>query len=104
MPQNAHSFNTLGPEARNAVISYAQRIKRLQDEIAGLKDDLKSVKKEADSGGYSSAMILGALKVIEEDAVERYYRQTAEQDLYIDVLKDFATTPLGQAAARSEAA
>lgn len=101
----ARVFASDSPEetrmADQRLVSIVERILRLEEEKKGLAADIKDVMAEAKSAGYDLPGLRLAIREQRETAVQRRKREAAEQtrDLILAALGEFATTPLGQAAA-----
>ncbi len=80
--------------------SVVDRIVRLEEERAGLGNDIKEIYAEAKSAGYDVPALRIVVKRAREDAEKRQKRETAEQiaESMLAALGEYAETPLGQAA------
>lgn len=61
---------------------YLDRIERLEDEIVGLKSDVKDIYLEAKNKGYDAKILRKVVK-IRKKGVEAHNMEQAELDLYL---------------------
>ncbi|NBW16775.1 MAG: DUF2312 domain-containing protein [Caulobacteraceae bacterium] len=61
---------------------YLNRIERLEDEIAGLKDDVKDIYLEAKNKGYDVKILRKVVK-IRKKGIEAYQAEQSELELYM---------------------
>ena len=77
--------------------SYVERIERLGQEQAALKDDVKEVFAEAKGQGFDPKIMRKVIRIRKEDDAKRQEEQ-ALLDTYMHSLGMIADLPLGQAA------
>ncbi|MGO1079913.1 DUF2312 domain-containing protein [Inquilinus sp. CA228] len=88
-----------GGVAADRLLRFIERLERLDEEIAGLKDDRKEVVIEAKSTGFDARTIGEILKLRKLSQEERDERE-ALLDIYKAALGMLSDTPLGAAAIR----
>lgn len=66
----------------NEVKSYLDRVERLQDEIVGLREDVKDLWLEAKNKGYNTKLLKQVLK-IRKAGIEKYTSESDELDIYL---------------------
>jgi uncharacterized protein (UPF0335 family) len=66
----------------NEVKSYIDRVERLQDEISGLREDVKDLWLEAKNKGYNTKLLKQVLK-IRKAGIEKYTSESDELDIYL---------------------
>ena len=66
----------------NEVKSYLDRVERLQDEIVGLREDVKDLWLEAKNKGYNTRLLKQVLK-IRKAGIEKYTSESDELDIYL---------------------
>jgi uncharacterized protein (UPF0335 family) len=86
--------------AAEELLSYIERVERLEVQKREIADDLSEVKREAKSRGYSVKAIERIVKERAETEAQRLVRQETEQlaDIYRAALGMLGGTPLGEAA------
>ncbi len=86
--------------AAEELLSYIERVERLETLKREIADDLKEVKQEAKQRGYSVKAIERIVKERAETDEQRQARQETEQltDIYRAALGMLGGTPLGEAA------
>lgn len=86
--------------AAEELLSYIERVERLETLKREIADDLKEVKQEAKQRGYSVKAIERIVKERAESDEQRQARQETEQltDIYRAALGMLGGTPLGEAA------
>lgn len=89
--------------AADELRSFIERIERLDEEIADLKEDRKEVLAEAKGRGFDTKAIQQIVKDRRTPKAERDSYE-AILDLYREALGDFIDTPLGAAAVARAAA
>lgn len=77
--------------------SIVERIERLEEEKAGLAEDIKGVYAEAKSNGFDVKILKKIIAMRKQDADKRREEQ-AVIAVYMQELGMLADTPLGQAA------
>ena len=72
-----------------ALLSYAERIKSLQDQIEGFKSDVKAVCEEAKADGYSPTALRKAVKIAEmdQDKRDKYHAEQMDLEMYLAQLE-----------------
>jgi len=84
-----------------ALLSYIERIERLEEEKRALAEDIKDVYAEAKGTGYDVKVMRKIVALRRQDHNKR--REEEEiLDLYMSALGMLGDTPLGQAAVRRE--
>jgi len=73
----AHNVNGISGEA---LISFIQRIERLEEERKAISDDIKEIKSEAKGSGFDISVINHILKIRKQDADDR-----AEFETLVDI-------------------
>ena len=81
----------------NQLSSIVERIERLEEEKAGLAEDIKGVYAEAKSNGFDVKILKKIIAMRKQDADKRREEQ-AVIAVYMQELGMLADTPLGQAA------
>lgn len=86
--------------AAEELLSYIERVERLETQKREITDDLKEVKQEAKQRGYSVKAIERIVKERAETDDQRQAREETEQltDIYRAALGMLGGTPLGEAA------
>lgn len=80
--------------------SFIERIERLEEEKAGLAEDIKDIYAEAKGTGFDTKTIRKIVKLRKMDAEKR--REEEELlEIYMTALGMLADTPLGQAAIKA---
>jgi uncharacterized protein (UPF0335 family) len=92
----------LGSNAKNALKSFVERVERIEEEITGLRDDIKDIFAEARNSGFDTAAIRQILREKKMDPAIRAERE-ALCDTYRHALGMLADLPLGTAAILREA-
>ncbi len=87
----------IGGNAREMLKGYIDRIERLEDEKAGISDDIKAVYADAKSNGFDPKVMR---KIISESKQDKNKRAEFEAvlDVYRNALGRLIDTPLGEAA------
>jgi uncharacterized protein (UPF0335 family) len=72
-----------------ALLSYAERIKRLQDQIEGFKSDVKAVCEEAKADGYTPKALKQAIKIhsMDQDKRAKFDAEQTDLLLYLEQLE-----------------
>lgn len=83
--------------------SFIRRIENLEEEKKTLGTDIKEVYAEAKSSGYDPKIMREVVRVRRINKADRAEQQ-ALFDIYMEAVGDFASTPLGQAAAPTKPA
>ena len=78
----------IGDEARQQLRYVVARVVRLEDEKAGIADDIKEVYAEAKSCGYDTKLIRKAIALLKQDPQEREEQQ-AILHLYMDAIGEY---------------
>ena len=101
-PANDPSKKPNGPTARQKLISYRDRITRLEEEKRAIADDIKDVYKEAKSEGFDPRAIRNIVKEWAKTPDQRAAAREVEAntDIYRAALGMLDGTPLGDAARR----
>jgi uncharacterized protein (UPF0335 family) len=103
MPRRSTALPAMGDNssgvAADRLLRFIERLERLDEEIAGLKDDRKDVVQEAKSAGFDARTIGEILKLRKLSQDERDERE-ALLDIYKAALGMLSDTPLGAAAIR----
>lgn len=99
---NGRDSETLNGDAREALVAFAQRLVRIDEEIEGLKEDRKKLLKEIKGAGFAQKLFQEAVKHVREESIPLYKDSVAITELYMDALSSFATTPLGRAFAGAD--
>ena len=84
--------------AADELKAFIERLERLEEEKAGIADDIKEVFAEAKGRGFDTKAIRTILRIRKQDHAERQ-EQEAILELYMQALGMLADTPLGRAAA-----
>lgn len=87
----------LGGNAKAQLLSFIERVERLEEEKKALADDIKGVFAEAKSTGFDVKALRAVLKRRAADA-EKLAEHEAILETYMHALGMLADTPLGQAA------
>ncbi len=69
-------------QTNNEVKAYLDRVSRLQEEIAGLREDVKDIFTEAKSKGYDPKLMRKVLKV-RKLGIDKHERESDELDMYL---------------------
>lgn len=85
--------------ANNQLKSIVERIEKLEEEKAGITNDIKDIFAEAKGAGFDPKILKQVLALRKKDASKRAEEQ-ALLSVYLDALGMLAGTPLGDAAAR----
>jgi uncharacterized protein (UPF0335 family) len=97
-PKAAIGHNsTLSAADRDKLKSLVDRIEAIEEERAGLAEDVQGLYAEATSAGFDAGALRQIIKLRKQDAAERDARRVT-LDAYMAALGDYASTPLGQAA------
>lgn len=64
------------------VKSYIDRVERLQEEIIGIRNDVKDIWLEAKNKGYNTKLLKQVLK-IRKAGIETYKSESDELDVYL---------------------
>jgi uncharacterized protein (UPF0335 family) len=80
--------------------SVVDRVVNLEEQRAGLSEDIKEILTEAASNGFDKAAIRATVKIQMESAEKRAKRLTREEliEVYTNALGQLSETPLGRAA------
>ena len=81
----------------NQLKSIVERIERLEEEKAGLAEDIKGVYAEAKGNGFDPKILKQVIALRKKDAGKRAEERVLLAT-YMDALGMLADTPLGQAA------
>lgn len=86
-PVDENALLRKGSNTQGRLLSFVERIERLEEEKAGLADDIKEVKGEAKGEGYDTVILA---KVIARRKMDPASRQEADAilDLYETALKE----------------
>jgi uncharacterized protein (UPF0335 family) len=71
--------------ARDQLKSIVERIERLEEEKAGIAEDIREVYGEAKANGFDTKVLRQVLKLRKQDLTERQ-EQDAVRDLYLHAL------------------
>jgi uncharacterized protein (UPF0335 family) len=93
----AIGHNSLNSAARDQLRGLVARIEALEEEKAGLAEDIRSIYAEAKSAGFDAAALRQIIRLRKQEPAKQDARQ-ALVDEYMAALGDYASTPLGQAA------
>lgn len=85
--------------AKEELVSYIERIERLNDEVEGLKTDIKEIFMEAKANGFDVPTMRECLRLRKMDAADREEREQLV-GIYMDALDG---TPLGDWAEKKAA-
>jgi uncharacterized protein (UPF0335 family) len=77
--------------------SFVERIERLEEEKAGLAEDIRNLYKEAKDSGFDTKALRAIVRMRKEDAQKRAEHQDI-LETYMHALGMLADLPLGQAA------
>lgn len=88
---------TLGGNAKAQLLSFIERVERLEEEKKALADDIKDVFAEAKGSGFDVKALKAVLKRRAADA-EKLAEHEAILETYMLALGMLADTPLGQSA------
>jgi uncharacterized protein (UPF0335 family) len=94
MPDIGHNS---GGIAGDRLLSFVERIERLEEEKAALAGDIREVYSEAKGTGFDVKALREIVRERKQDAADRQERE-AILDCYRRALGMYAETPLGQAA------
>lgn len=83
--------------ANNQLKSIVERIEKLEEEKAGITNDIKDIFAEAKGAGFDPKILKQVLALRKKDASKRAEEQ-ALLSVYLDALGMLAGTPLGDAA------
>ena len=83
--------------AGEQLLSFIERIERLEEEKSAIAEDMKSVFAEAKSTGFDTKVMKKVLAIRKKTQAERQ-EEDAILDLYLNALGMLADLPLGQAA------
>lgn len=97
MPDIGKDHNEVGGLAADRLISFCERIERLEEEKATLGADIREVYSESKSAGYDVPTLRKIIKERKKDRAQRD-EEEALLDLYRRAVGLLADTPLGQAA------
>lgn len=76
--------------------AFVERIERLEEEKATIRDDIKDVYAEAKGTGFDTVILRQVIRIRKQDAAKRE-EQEAMLDLYLNALgMRFAATPIGR--------
>jgi uncharacterized protein (UPF0335 family) len=89
--------NSLNAAARDQLRSLVDRIEALEEEKAGLAEDIRGIYAEAKSAGFDATALRQIIRLRKQEPAERSARQ-ALVDEYLAALGDYASTPLGAVA------
>jgi uncharacterized protein (UPF0335 family) len=89
--------SNLNAADRDKLKSIVGRIEALEEEKAGLAEDIRDVYAEAKGAGFNVAALRQIVRLRKQDKGERDARQSII-DAYMAALGDYATTDLGKAA------
>lgn len=81
----------------NQLKSIVERIEKLEEEKAGIAEDIKSVYAEAKGNGFDPKILKQVISLRKKDAGKRAEERVLLAT-YMDALGMLADTPLGQAA------
>jgi uncharacterized protein (UPF0335 family) len=87
----------MGNNSSEQLRSIIERIENLNEQIGGLKDDVKEIFAEAKGNGYDVPALRAIIKMRAEDAEKREARESIIET-YMAALGMLADLPLGQAA------
>ena len=87
-PVSVYAEDGIGDEARQQLRYVVARVVRLEDEKAGIADDIKEVYAEAKSCGYDTKLIRKAIALLRQDPQEREEQQ-AILHLYMDAIGEY---------------
>jgi len=87
----------------NHLESLVQRIERLEEEKAGLAEDIKSIYSEAKSDGYDPKILKQVIALRKKDA-SKVAQEKAILATYMEALGMLADLPLGKAALKASGA
>jgi uncharacterized protein (UPF0335 family) len=85
------------PLAKDRLRSFVERIERVEEEKAGLADDIREIYAEAKGAGFDTKIIRQVIKERKMSAEDRA-EQAALLDVYRHALGMLADMPLGKAA------
>lgn len=80
--------------------AFVERIERLEEEKATIAADIASIYEEVADSEFDKKVVRACVRLRKKSKTERE-AEAEILDLYMAALGDFATTPLGQAGARS---
>ncbi len=86
--------------AGDRLLSYIERVERLEEEKAALAADIREVYAEAKGEGFDVKTMRAIVKLRKLDSADRAEQETL-LDLYKSALGMLADTPLGEAAIHS---
>ena len=87
--------------AADQLRAFIERIERLEEEKAGIAEDIRSVYAEAKGNSFDTKAIRKIIALRKKDFAERQ-EEEAILNLYLNALGMLADTPLGRAAVRRE--
>lgn len=97
MSQQPSAGHNSGEVNGGQLLSFVERIERLNEEKKALGEDLKEIYAEAKAHGFDTKIMRKVVALRAMDADKRV-EQEALVALYMDALGQLADTPLGQAA------
>jgi uncharacterized protein (UPF0335 family) len=81
-PVATRGHNSVAPDRLKSIV---QRIERLNEEKAGLADDIREIFSEAKSAGYDTRIIRKVIAIRKRDKAERA-KEAELIDLYLDAV------------------
>lgn len=78
---SADPLETIGGNARSQLLAIVERVERLEEEIAGTRDDLKEVYAEAKCNGFDAKILRKVIRRRAQDPAKRL-EEEAILDLY----------------------
>lgn len=87
--------------AKDQLLSFVQRIERLNEEKSALTADIREVYNDAKALGFDTKIMRQAVRLRALDKAD-FQEQQAVLDLYLSALGMLADTPLGEAAAAAK--
>jgi len=97
MTDSIGANGALGNNAKAQLLSFIERVERLEEEKKSLADDIKDVFAEAKGNGFDVKALRVVLKRRKADA-EKLAEHEAIVETYMNALGMLADTPLGQSA------
>lgn len=95
--QNISPASSIGGVSGERLRQFIERIERLEEEKAGIAEDIRDVYAEAKATGHESKIIRQIVKLRKMDQQKRQ-EQEELLEMYMSALGMLSDTPLGQAA------